>query len=255
MQIKMNGRTALITGGSRGLGRAMALRFAQAGADVAITARRADVLEKTKSEIEAASDVKVGAYPCDVTDVGQIAAMHEAVSADFGTIDTLVNNPFWSTNRPFLELEVDNWSRTMDVCVKGFFLCSQAAARVMVDDGHGGSITSIASVHAETVWPEDCAYGVAKAAILRLTRSMAIELGQHGIRANAILPGFMDTDHEFGTPPPTPDTAAGVSRGTPVLGRPSTPEDIGRAVAFLASPAAATINGVSLPVDGGLLAW
>ncbi|MBT3352709.1 MAG: SDR family NAD(P)-dependent oxidoreductase, partial [Nitrospinaceae bacterium] len=92
MQIRMDGRTALITGGSRGLGRAMAMKFAQAGANVAITARRADVLEETKSEIEAVSEAKVGAYACDVCDAGQIVAMHEAVSSDFGKVDILVNN-------------------------------------------------------------------------------------------------------------------------------------------------------------------
>ena len=251
----LTGNKALVTGGKRNIGRGIALALAEAGCDVGINdLEEDDDACETVRRIESMGR-RSAFYAADISDASQVEELLRQFVADFGTIDTLVNNPFWSTNRPFLELEADNWSRTMDVCVKGFFLCSQAAARVMVDDGHGGSITSIASVHAETVWPEDCAYGVAKAAILRLTRSMAIELGQHGIRANAILPGFMDTDHEFGTPPPTPDTAAGVSRGTPVLGRPSTPEDIGRAVAFLASPAAATINGVSLPVDGGLLAW
>ena len=95
----------------------MALRFAQAGADVAITARRADVLEETKSEIEAASDVKVGAYPCDVTDAGQIAAMHEAVSADFGTIDILVNNAGSAVRGKFEELTDEVWQDDFDLKV------------------------------------------------------------------------------------------------------------------------------------------
>jgi NAD(P)-dependent dehydrogenase (short-subunit alcohol dehydrogenase family) len=251
----LDGRKALVTGGKRSIGRGIALALAEAGCQVGINdLEEDDDARETIRRIEAMGR-KAAFYAADISDDGQVQTMMADFVADFGTIDVLANNPYWSKNRPFLELEADNWSRTMDVCVKGFFLCSQAAARVMVEHGHGGSIASIASVHAGAVWKNDCAYGVAKAAILRLTRSMAVELGRYGIRANAILPGFMDTDHEFGTPPPAPDTSEVGSCGSSPLGRPSTPEDIGRAIAFLASPAAATITGVSLPVDGGLLAW
>jgi NAD(P)-dependent dehydrogenase (short-subunit alcohol dehydrogenase family) len=141
----------------------------------------------------------------------------------------------------------------MNVCVKGFFLCSQAAARRMVDTG-GGAIVSISSIHAQAVWSGDTVYGVAKEAVLRLTRSMAVELGRHGIRANAVLPGYMETDHIYGATPPTPDKAGKPTPGFTPTFRPSTPEDIGHAVAFLCSPAAGNINGVALPVDGGYLA-
>ena len=251
----LDGRKALVTGGKRSIGRGIALALAEAGCQVGINdLEQDDDARETIRRIEAMGR-KAAFYAADISDEAQVEAMMADFVSDFGTIDVLANNPYWSKNRPFLELEAHNWSRTMDVCVKGFFLCSQAAARVMVEHGHGGSIASIASVHAEAVWNEDCAYGVAKAAILRLTRSMATELGVHGIRANAVLPGFMDTDHEFGTTPPAPDSTNDAPRGTSALRRPSTPEDIGRAVAFLASPAAATITGVSLPVDGGLLAW
>jgi len=251
----MTGRKALVTGGKRSIGRGIALALAEAGCDVGINDLEEDEdARETVRRVEALG-CRSAFYAADISNPSDVEVMMAKFVADFGTIDILANNPYWSTNRPFLELEADNWSRTMDVCVKGFFLCSQAAARVMVEDGHAGSITSIASVHASTVWAEDCAYGVAKAAILRLTRSMAVELGVYGIRANSVLPGFMETNHEFGTVPPTPDVANVSPRGTTPLGRPSTPEDIGRAVAFLASDAAATISGVSLPVDGGLLAW
>jgi NAD(P)-dependent dehydrogenase (short-subunit alcohol dehydrogenase family) len=251
----MAGSKALVTGGKRNIGRGIALALAEAGCDVGINdLAEDDDAHETVRRIEALGR-KSAFYAADISDPESVESMMASFVADFGTIDVLANNPFWSTNRPFLELEADNWSRTMDVCVKGFFLCSQAAARAMVDHSHGGSIVSIASVHASVVWPDDCAYGVAKAAILRLTRSMAVELGVHGIRANAVLPGYMETSHEFGTPPPAPDVTSAAPRGRSPLGRPSTPEDIGRAVAFLASPAAATISGASLPVDGGMLAW
>ena len=224
----LDGRKALVTGGKRSIGRGIALALAEAGCEVGINdLEEDDDARETLRRIEAMGR-KAAFYAADISDEGQVGAMMADFVSDFGTIDVLANNPYWSTNRPFLELEADNWSRTMDVCVKGFFLCSQAAARVMVEHGHGGSIASIASVHAGAVWNDDCAYGVAKAAILRLTRSMAVELGRHGIRANAILPGFMDTDHEFGAPPPTPDTTDGGSRGTSLVGRASTPEDIGQ---------------------------
>jgi NAD(P)-dependent dehydrogenase (short-subunit alcohol dehydrogenase family) len=251
----LEGRKALVTGGKRNIGRGIALALAEAGCDVAINDLQEDEDSHETVRRLQAMGRKATFYAADISDPGQVEAMMREFVTDFGTIDVLANNPYWSTNRPFLQLEADNWSRTMDVCVKGFFLCSQAAARVMVEHEHGGSIASIASVHAAAVWNDDCAYGVAKAAILRLTRSMAVELGVHGIRANAILPGYMDTDHEFGAQAPELDTTLTPTKGTSPLRRPGTPEDIGRAVAFLASPAAATITGVSLPVDGGLLAW
>jgi NAD(P)-dependent dehydrogenase (short-subunit alcohol dehydrogenase family) len=140
------------------------------------------------------------------------------------------------------------------VGLKGFFLCSQQAARAMVEQGEGGSIISTSSVHGARAWPGDTAYGAAKAGVLRLTESMAVDLGEHGIRCNAILPGHMDTDHVFGTPPPERGSVGKENYRTLPLRRRGTPEDIGRAVAFLSSDAAGCITGVSLPVDGGLLA-
>ena len=124
----------------------------------------------------------------------------------------------------------------------------------MVARGAGGAIVSTSSVHGERAWKTDTAYGVAKAGVLRLTASMALDLGEHGIRCNAILPGHMDTDHLFGTSPPDNGSIGNELYESVPLRRRGTPEDIGRAAAFLCSPAAGCITGVSLPVDGGLLA-
>ena len=180
--------------------------------------------------------------------------MFDAFLEEFGSIDILVNNPYFADSQPFLEISEENWDRTLDVGLKGFFLCSQRAAQAMVEKGNGGAIVSTSSVHADRVWVNDTCYGVAKAGILRLTESMAVELAEHGIRCNAILPGYMDTDHVFGADPPAFGTIPErLHRFVPTR-RPGTPEDIGRAVAFLCSPAAGNITGVSLPVDGGLLA-
>jgi len=123
----------------------------------------------------------------------------------------------------------------------------------MVERGEGGCIVSTSSVHARRAWKTDTAYGVAKAGILRLTESMAVDLGQYGIRCNAVLPGHMDTDHFFGTPPPDLGSINDELQMSVPLRRRGTPEDIGRAAAFLCSPAAGCITGVSVPVDGGML--
>ena len=141
----------------------------------------------------------------------------------------------------------------MAVSLKGYFLCSQAAARHMVRQGDGGSIVCISSVHATKVYPTDMCYGVIKEGIIRMTQSMAVELAQHGVRCNAIQPGYMDIAHVYGEPAPAVGSAPEVNWKAIPTRRYGTPEDIGQAVVFLSSSAAGQINGVSLPVDGGLL--
>lgn len=253
--MSMAGKKALVTGGKRRIGRGIALALAEAGCDVGINDLERDGDADETLRLLGGMGRRAAFFAADIADAGQVQAMVDAFVAEFGTIDVLVNNPYWADHKPFLEIAESTWDRTLEVCVKGYFLCSQAAARVMVAHGHGGSIASISSVHADAVWSGDMVYGVAKAAVVRLTRSLAVELGRHGIRANAVLPGYMDTGHVFGAPPPAAKpTDDHPSQGYTPTFRPSTPEDIGRAVAFLASPAAGNINGVALPVDGGLLA-
>ena len=179
--------------------------------------------------------------------------MVDAFQNEFGAVDILVNNPFFAKPLTFLEITEEAWDRTLEVCLKGFFLCSQYIARAMVEQGRGGSIVSISSVHADRSFANSLVYGVAKAGIDRLTEGMAVELAQYGIRCNAVQPGYMDTGHAFGSDPPPVGSAPENLRPLIPTGRPSTPEDIGRAVAFLCSPAASNITGHSIPVDGGLL--
>ena len=175
------------------------------------------------------------------------------ISAEKNCIDILANNPFGGTGQHFLELTEKNWDLNIDIGLKGFYLCSQQAAFAMVEQGEGGAIVSTSSVHGSRAWKTDTAYGVAKAGVLRLTESMAVDLGEHGIRCNAILPGHMNTDHEYNTPPPALGSMQPqFHEGIPLCRR-GTPEDVGRAAAFLCSNAAGCITGVSLPVDGGLL--
>ena len=247
------GKKAFVTGGKRRIGRGIALAFAEAGCDVGINDLECDAdAEKTLGLIREMGR-EAECFPGDISDSSQVESMFAAFVERFGQIDILANNPYGGTGQPFLEIGEENWDTNLDVGLKGFFLCSQQAARAMVKRGEGGCIVSTSSVHARRAWNTDTAYGVAKAGILRLTASMAVDLGEHGIRCNAIMPGHMNTDHVFGTPPPEVGSVEDDLRKQIPLRRRGTPEDIGRAAVFLCSPAAGCITGVSMPVDGGLL--
>jgi NAD(P)-dependent dehydrogenase (short-subunit alcohol dehydrogenase family) len=248
------GKKAFVTGGKRSIGRGIAQALAAAGCDVGINDLTADAdAEETLNLIRQAGR-EAEFFQGDISASAEVESMFVAFLARFDRIDILVNNPYGGGGESFLEVTEKNWDLNLDVGLKGFFLCSQQAARAMVEQGEGGCIVSTSSVHGQRAWPGDACYGAAKAGVLRLTESMAVDLGPHGIRCNAIMPGHMDTGHLFGTAAPE-----GGSIGEPLskavpLRRRGTPEDIGQAVAFLCSPAAGCITGVSLPVDGGLLA-
>ena len=245
----LSGKKAFVTGGKRRIGRGIALAFAEAGCDVGINDLTDD--DDAQETLRLIRDMGCEAefFAGDISDSATVEAMFKAFLDRFGRIDILANNPYGGTGQHFLELTEENWDLNIDIGLKGFYLCSQQAARAMVEQGDGGAIVSTSSVHGRRAWKTDTAYGAAKAGVLCLTESMAVDLGEHGIRCNAILPGHMDTDHVFNTPPP----ASGDGSKTIPLRRPGTPEDIGRAAAFLCSPTAGCITGVSLPVDGGLL--
>jgi NAD(P)-dependent dehydrogenase (short-subunit alcohol dehydrogenase family) len=250
----LDGKKAFVTGGKRRIGRGIALALAQAGCDVGINDLEldADAEETLRLIRDMGKDAEF--FAGDVSDSSQVEQMFAAFLAHFGRIDVLANNPFGGSGQPFLELTEENWDLNLDIGLKGFFLCSQQAARAMMAQGDGGSIVSTSSVHGPRAWKGDTAYGTAKAGILRLTQSIANDLGEYGIRCNAVLPGHMNTNHVFDTPAPKVGEIEKELYQKVPLQRRGTPEDIGRTVAFLCSPAAGCITGVSLPVDGGLLA-
>src|SRR5213592_4973094 len=192
--MELEGKKALITGSRRGIGRAIALALAREGCDVGLNdVERDQEAEKTLGALESLGR-KATFGVADISDSAQVNRLFDDFLAAHGRIDILVNNAYWASNKPFLEIPEEVWDRTMDVCVKGYFLCSQRAAREMArQEPPGGSIVSIASVHASRAWPNDTAYGVAKAAIVRMTQSMALDLAGTGIRANAISPGYIDS--------------------------------------------------------------
>jgi NAD(P)-dependent dehydrogenase (short-subunit alcohol dehydrogenase family) len=249
----LSGKKALVTGARRNIGRGIVQALAEAGCDVGFNDLEADQdVDETLRLVESAGR-KTAFFEADISNASDVSGMIDEFVKRFGSIDILVNNPYYGEGRPFLDITEEIWDKTLDVCLKGFFLCSQTAAKEMVRQGTGGSIVSISSVHADRTWLNDTCYGTAKAAILRLTMSMACELAAHNIRCNAVLPGYMDTSHTFGSPAPEHGSAPEKTHGYIPTRRYGTPEDIGRAVTFLSSPHAANINGVALPVDGGLL--
>lgn len=258
----LEGKRALVTGSRRGIGRAIALELARQGCDVGLNdTERDDEAEKTIAAIEALGR-RVTFTEGDISRATDVEGLFDAFLAAHGGIDILVNNPYWAQNRPFLDIDEETWDRTMDVCVKGFFLCSQRAAREMsrqpLPEGARsvrGTIVSIASVHAYRAWPNDTAYGVAKAAIVRMTMSMALDLAEHRIHCHAIAPGYIDSR----VLPPEREHDRGVrGYGDTALSqipsrRIGVPEDIAGAVAFLCSGMGAYVNGTCLTVDGGFL--
>jgi NAD(P)-dependent dehydrogenase (short-subunit alcohol dehydrogenase family) len=170
----------------------------------------------------------------------------------FGRLDVLVNNAGGGRNDSFTHLSADDWQYTIDLCVTAPFLLGQAAANQMIHQGNGGAIINISSVHSTHVWANDTAYGVAKAALNRLTSSMALELAPFGIRANAIAPGYINTSE---TPEEQEryDQFDGQSAEIQTAQRTGLPQEIAEVVTFLASDRASFVNGQTIFVDGGLL--
>ena len=247
-------RVALVTGSRRGIGRAIALTLARDGFDIVINDYQLDDLaEQTAADVRALGR-QAHLIAADLGDTASTKALVQNTVAHFGRIDVLVNNAATWEWDDFLDVPEAHWDKMLAVDLKGPFICSQEAAKQMIAQGSGGAIVSISSVHSYRAWPQDTVYGICKAGIIRLTESMAFELGPHGIRVNAVAPGYIDSRVPNPNEPPIgqPDYAKPVIPVTPMR-RIGLPEDIAEAVAFFVSERASFITGQCLLVDGGFL--
>ncbi len=244
----LEGKTAIVTGGAHGLGRAIALRLADDGADVMVADLLGGDAEAVAAEVRTRGRRAVS-YEVDVSDAGAVSGMVMATVEVLGCIDILVNDAGVSGESPLLDMKESFWDRVMGVNLKGNFLCSQAVAREMVARGGGGAIVNITSTAGANARPGASAYASSKAGIIQFTRVLALELGQHGIRVNAVGPGMTLTGSEVKPAPSQKYQGAFV--GQVPMGRAGVPGDIAAAVAFLASPDATYINGQVIFVDGG----
>jgi NAD(P)-dependent dehydrogenase (short-subunit alcohol dehydrogenase family) len=241
-------KVVLVTGGSKGIGKAIALALAEDGADVALAARSPEPLEKTAREIEERGR-RALAVPTDVTDPEQCRALVERVIGELGGLDVLVNNagaaPFLST---FEAARLEGWEKYFRITFTGAVYCTHAAADALLGR-EGASVINVASVAAFIASPGLTYYAAAKAALVSFTKTLALEWAPHGVRVNAIAPGFVETDMNVAARQ-DPSFHESIRSQIP-LGRWGTAEDVAGVARFLASDAAAWMTGSVVVIDGG----
>jgi gluconate 5-dehydrogenase len=246
---ELEGKVALVTGGSKGIGRAIALAIAEAGADVAIAARGPEALEKAAAEIEGAGR-RALAVPTDMSDPEQVQALVERATSELGTLDILVNNagaaPFMATVD---SIRLEGFDKYFRINFMSAVYATQAAAPVLLARGEGASVINVASVAGFIASPGLTYYAGAKAALISFTRTVAQEWASSGVRVNAIAPGWIETEMNDQARQ-NPDWAESIRSLIP-MGRWGTPEDVANVALFLASDAASFITGSVIVVDGG----
>jgi len=239
---RLDGKVAVVTGGNRGIGRALAQALGEAGARVAIAARDAARSEQVAGELGAL------AVTTDVTDSASVEGMLETVTAELGPVDVLVNNSGLCYHRPALEVPEQEWRAVFDVNVDGLWHCSRVVGRQMVERGTG-SIVNIGSISAQIVnrpqWQP--AYNASKAAVHQLTKSLAAEWAPHGVRVNALAPGYIKTEM---APVDDPHFKPRWIDDAPMQ-RYALPEELGPSIVYLASDASSFMTGSVLVIDGG----
>jgi 2-deoxy-D-gluconate 3-dehydrogenase len=240
---RLDGKVALVTGGNGGLGQEIARGLRSVGAEVVVTGRDGE-----KNRAAALEHGERNVLELDVRDEGSVAAAIGAVSERHGRLDVLVNNAGVGGSYSVLEMTLEEWRLLVDTSLTGSFLCSKHAARAMIAAGNGGAIINLGSMYSVFGPPRAVGYASAKAGILGLSRALAVELAPHGIRSNAILPGWIET--AMTARPLGGEIGYEVHRRTPAarFGRPS---DLVGAAIYLASDASAFVTGIELPVDGG----
>jgi NAD(P)-dependent dehydrogenase (short-subunit alcohol dehydrogenase family) len=248
--MRLKDKIAIVTGGGSGIGRGVCLAYAREGADVVVADVSLQGAQETVGGIE-----EVGrrglAVQTDVADPDQVNAMVATARATFNRIDVLFNGAGIISNKPLLDITTEEWDRILTVNLRGQFLCLQAAARVMVEQGRG-KIINVTSILAAQARVNRAPYGASKAGIIALTQSAAIELGPKGIYTNAIAPGSIETPMTQGAPS-TPEATQRKLAGIP-LRRRGDPHDLTGPAIFLASDESDYVSGIVMTVDGGFMA-
>lgn len=247
----LEGKVAVVTGAGRGLGRTMAVALAAAGADVVVSARSRDEIESAAEEIRGLGR-RAEAISADCTDEAACESLANAAIERMGKVDILVNNAGINIRKPILELTLEEYRRVLATNLEGYFICSRALGRHMVERG-SGKVINISSIMGRVALPSQGAYASSKGAIEQLTRVLALEWAPHGVQVNALAPTYFETEL---TRPlfNDPERNAFISDRTP-MGRWGQPHELAGAVIFLASEASNYVTGHTLLVDGGWTAW
>jgi NAD(P)-dependent dehydrogenase (short-subunit alcohol dehydrogenase family) len=246
----LDGKTAVVTGAAGGIGRWLAAGLGAAGAAVLVTDLEGQPLDEVVTTLEAA-EVEASAFPCDLGDDDAPQRIIAAAVDRFGRLDVLVNNAAVNRRMPILEMDPETWNLITSIDLKVPYFLSQAAARVM-REGSSGSIINISSINFTYGLEHISVYGPAKAGLSQLTRVMALEWAQHGIRANAIAPGYMDTP--LAAPIwAEPDISRWIFNRVPIT-RPGQPSELVGVCQLLASDAGSFVTGQTFIVDGGFMA-
>ncbi len=247
IDVKLDDQVAIVTGASGGLGRHFALTLARAGAKVALAARRAERLKEVAEEIESL-DGRAICVNLDVTDAASVREAVKCVETELGPIAILVNNSGTTVTKPALDLTTEDWDGVVDVNLRGAWLMAQETGRHMAAHGHGGSIVNIASILGLRVTKQLAPYSAAKAGLIQLTKALALEWAVHGIRVNAIAPGYFATEINTGFFESGPGQAMIKRIPQRRLGQLS---ELDGPLLLLASDAGSYITGTVVTVDGG----
>ncbi len=250
MDTGLAGKVALVTGASQGIGRAISVALAREGAQVALLARSRPGLEETLEMIGGSISGLV--VPCNVTDAGALASAVDGAVAKLGRLDVVVNNAGQSQHRARLDqLEVSEWGRMIEVNLSSVFYVTRAAVQHLIKQ-RSGSVVNIASISGPLAIPRIGGYAAAKAGIIGLTRTMAAEWSEFGVRVNTVAPGFIETamNAPFRNDPANADQV-GIIKSSIPAGRYGSPEEVAQAVVFLAGDTGSYITGQTLMVDGG----
>ena len=246
----LTGKAAIVSGGATGIGYGIAEGLAEAGADIAIIARRAEVCEQACGKIKERLGMRAIAARCDITDADSIAVMIDRVMDAFGHIDILVNNAgVGGSEKPILKMSENDWDLVLNTNLKGVFNLTRMVVPKMIARGKGGRVINVASIGAVIGWPNMSAYCASKGGCLQLTKSMALEWVRHNIQVNAILPGYFETPMNtefFAT-----DAGKKVIKASIPMHRIAQIDEVKGAAILLASQASSFMTGTAITVDGG----